>query len=96
MTSALKTFSFDPSLSFTEVRERLGTLHDPAHKHLIAKVVWMDGTSAGESVTYLWDPLAERFGHIIDKEPVDHAVVENLINGIAMEVRLVEGKKGAK
>ena len=96
MASTVKTFSFDPSLSFAETRERLSALHDPAHKDLVAKLFWMEGSSAGESLTYMWDPMAERFGHTIDKEPIDHEVVNNLINGLAVEVRLVEGKKGGK
>lgn len=96
MASPEKTFSFAPSLSFAEARDRLRVLHDPAHKDLVAKLFWLEGSSAGNSLTYLWDPMAERFGHTIDKEPIDHAVVENLINGLAVEVRLVEGKKGKK
>lgn len=96
MAKPVKTYSFDPSISFAEARERLSALHDPAHRNLVAKLYWLDGSSAGDSLTYLWDPMAERFGHTIDKEPIDHAVVENLINGLAMEVRLVEGKKRGK
>ena len=96
MARAVKTFSFDPSLSFAETRERLSALHDPAHKDLVAKLFWLEGSSAGNSLTYMWDPMAERFGHTIDKEPIDHEVVNNLINGLAVEVRLVEGKKGRK
>ena len=96
MAKPVKTFSFDPSLSFAEARDRLRALHDPAHKDLVAKLFWLEGSSAGDSLTYLWDAMAERFGHTIDKEPIDHAVVDNLINGLAIEVRLVEGKKGKK
>ena len=96
MASTVKTFSFDPSLSFAETRERLSALHDPAHKDMVAKLFWREGSSAGKSQTYQWDPMAERFGTTIDKEPIDHEVVNNLINGLAVEVRLVEGKKGGK
>ena len=92
----MDTFRFDPTQTFADVRERLGELHDPARKHLIAKVVWLDGTSAGESLSYLWDPMAERFGHTIDKEPIDHVIVDSLINGISLEVRLVEKKPAGK
>ena len=96
MASTVKTFSFDPSLSFAETRERLSALHDPAHKDLVAKLFWMEGSSAGKSLTYMWDPMAERFGHTIDKEPIDHEVVNNMINGSAVEGRRGEGKKGGK
>ena len=89
----MKTFRFDPGMTFEETRARLRELHDPAHQHLIAKLVWLEGSSAGEALTFLWDPMAGRFGHNIDKELIDRPIVENLINGLAVEVRLVEGKK---
>lgn len=96
MSTPIKSFTFDPSLSFDTARQRLTELHDPAHSGHIAKVTWLDGLSAGESLTYLWDPMAERFGHNIDKEPIDHVIVDNLINGISLEVQVLKPKNGGK
>ncbi len=96
MSTPVQTLRFDPAMSFEEVRRRLDQLRDPAHRGLIARVTWLEGLSAGESLTYLWDPIAERFGHNIDKEPIDHEIVDNLINGISLEVQVLKPKNGAE
>ena len=33
--------------------------------------------------------MAERFGHNIDKEPIDHEIVDNLVNEIAVDVQVL-------
>ncbi len=86
----MKNFRFHPGLTFREVRGMLTELSRPEHKDHIAKLIWLEGSSAGEALTYLWDPLAERFGHNIDKEPIDSEIVANLINDIAVEVKVVK------
>ena len=92
----MKSFPFHPDLTFRETRNLLREVNDPAHKGHIAKVIWKEGKAAGESQTFLWDPLAERFGHNIDKEPIDHEIVDNLINEIALEVQIVQPKRTPK
>jgi hypothetical protein len=90
---ATKTFRFDPDLSFRQARDLLRQLSAPEHKGHIAKLTWLEGRAEGESLTYLWDPMAERFGHNIDKEPIDSEVVANLINEIAVEVEVTLPKR---
>ncbi len=92
----MKNFRFDPGQTFREVRGMLTELSGPQHKDHIAKLTWLEGTSAGESLTYLWDGFAERFGHTIDKESIDREIVANLINDIAVEVQVVKPKPIAR
>jgi len=89
----MKTFRFDPGMSFREARDLLRVVSGPEHAGQIAKMIWLEGEDEGKNLTYLWDALAERFGHNIDKEPIDRAVVENLINDIAVEIRVQPPKK---
>ena len=84
----MKTYSFTPDLTFREARRLMAELSGPEHKGHIAKLVWLDGKAEGESLTYLWDPMAERFGHTIDKEAIDSEVFANLTNEIAIEVQV--------
>jgi hypothetical protein len=89
----MMSIRFDPGMSFREVRRLLGELSDPANKDHVAHLTWLEGEAEGQYLTYLWDPLAERFGHNIDKEPIDTQIVSNLITDIAMEVRLVKPQR---
>jgi hypothetical protein len=84
----MKTFTFHPDLTFREARRLMQELSSPEHRGHIAHLVWLDGKAEGESLTYLWDPMAERFGHNIDKEPIDSEIVANLSNEISVEVRV--------
>jgi len=84
----MTTYRFDPDMTFREVSRLLGELNDPAHRDSIAKLTWLEGSAKDETLTYLYDPLAERFGHRIDKDPLSGEVVSNLINGISVEVAL--------
>ena len=86
----MKTFTFSPDMSFREARRMMNALSAPEHKDHIAKLIWLEGKAAGESLTFLWDPMAERFGHNIDKEPIDTEIVANLANEIAVEVQVAE------
>ena len=85
----MKSFTFDPEQSFREVKKVLAELNQPENKELIAKVTWLEGSAKGASLTFLWDPMAERFGHSIDKELIDTRVVDSLINDISVEVTLL-------
>jgi len=84
----MKTYEFRPEQTFREVRRLLAELSSAEHKGHIAKLVWREGKAEGKSLTYLWDPMAERFGHNIDKEPIDSEIVANLINEIAIDVQV--------
>lgn len=87
----MKTYEFTLSQTIQDVRQALAQVNDPANKHLIAKVLWRTGPQAdNDPLTYLWDPYAERFGHQLDKEMIDSQVVDSLMNGIPVEVQLVE------
>ncbi|MDH4248237.1 MAG: hypothetical protein OEW39_10510 [Deltaproteobacteria bacterium] len=86
----MKTFKFHPDLTFRNTRTLLAELNAPAHKKFIAHLKWIEGEQAGQELVYLWDPYAERFGHQIDKDMIDHEVVESLSNEISVEVRLSE------
>ena len=86
----MKSFQFDPEMTFTAARRRMIEVSDSGSQGHIAKLIWRDGPTSGDSLTYLWDPLAERFGHNIDKEPIDHAISQNLLIGLAVEVQVLE------
>lgn len=91
----MKSFHFNPGQSFTEVRKQLMDLNHPDNKGMLAKLTWLAGERADKPLTYLWDPYAERFGHQIDKEMIDHQVVDSLINELSVEVLLVEPHRQA-
>lgn len=86
----MKSFKFDPEMSYAEARRRMIEVSENGSRDHFAKLIWRDGPTSGDSLTYLWDPLAERFGHNIDKEPIDHAISQNLLIGIAVEVQVLE------
>ena len=86
----MTTYNFTPSMSFTQARAQMDALNQAAHKHLVAKLVWQEGNQAGQEEEYLWDGLAERFGHQIEKESIDVEIISSLVNGIPLQVHLVE------
>ena len=92
----MKTFQFTPDLTYRQAKNLLGELNHPGNKQYIAHLKWLEGEQAGEELTYLWDPYAERFGHQIDKAMIDHEVVESLSIGIPVEVRLVDSHAKTK
>jgi hypothetical protein len=89
----MNSFTFSPDMTFREARSLLRELSSPEHKGQIAHLTWLDGKAEGESLTYLWDPMAERFGHQIDKEPIDSEIVANLINEISVRVDVALPKR---
>jgi hypothetical protein len=88
----MTTFSFHPRQSFEEVRRRIGELNGAGNKSLVAHLTWRDGTAKDQTVVYLYDPLAERFGHIVDKESIGVEIVSSLMNGIPLDVKLAPRK----
>jgi len=92
-SSPMKTFTFHPDMTFREARRLMQELSSPEHKGHIAKLVWLEGKAQGEALTFLWDPMAERFGHQIDKEPIDTEIVDNLINEISVRVDVILPKR---
>ena len=89
----MKTISFHPRQSFDEVRGLMAQLNGPQYRNFVAHLTWLDGTAKDQSVVYLYDALAERFGHTIDKESIGVEIVSSLMNGIPVTVT-VAPKKG--
>jgi len=85
---------FHSGLTFDQVRQYLAQLNEPANRGQIARLTWQEGTAKGQSVLYLYDPMAERFGHKIDKESISVEIVSNLLNGIPVTVELHPAPKG--
>jgi hypothetical protein len=85
---------FHPGLTFDQVRQSLAKLNEPANRGQIARLTWQDGSTKGQSVLYLYDPMAERFGHKIDKESISVEIVSSLLNGIPVSVELHPAPKG--
>jgi len=89
----MKRFRFDPDQSFRDVRRLMGELNASEHKELLARLTWLEGSQAQQSITYLWDPLAERFGLQIEKENIDVEIVSSLMAGIPVEVEVFPPKR---
>ena len=85
----MTTYHFDPSDSFGTVRQRVDEINAPANRVNLARVSWLEGTAKGESITFLYDEMAERFGHTIDKSALHHEILTSLYNGIPLDVELV-------
>ena len=86
----METFHFQPSQTFDEVRAQLERLNQPTWRHLVAHLTWLEGSAQGQSMPYLWDPMADRFGHRIDKESISVQIVSSLLNGIPVDVTLAQ------
>jgi hypothetical protein len=89
----MRTIKFHPGQSFDEVRMLLATLNLPEFRNHVAKLTWRDGTAKDETVTYFYDPFAERFGHQVDKEPIGLEIINSLIVGIAVDVTIAPKRK---
>ena len=70
--------------------------NEPANRGQIARLTWQEGSTKGQSVLYLYDPMAERFGHKIDKESITVEIVSSLLNGIPVAIELHPAPKGYK
>lgn len=92
----MTTFEFHSGMTFDQVRQLLARLNEPANRDQIAKLIWQDGTAKGQSVHYLYDPMADRFGHRIDKESISVEIVSSLLNGIPVFVELHTAPKSYK
>lgn len=84
----MKTISFNPRQSFDEVRKLIVDLNRTENKHQVAHLTWRDGTAKDQTVVYLYDALAERFGHTVDKESIGVEIVSSLMNGIPVDVSI--------
>jgi len=89
-------YEFHSGMTFDQVREQLTRLNDPAYRNQIARLAWQDGTAKGSSIQYLYDPMADRFGHRIDKESISVEIVSSLLNGIPVSVEIHPAPKGYK
>jgi hypothetical protein len=92
--SRMMTIEFHSGLTFDQVREFLTQLNEPANRGQIARLTWREGTAKDQSVLYLYDPMADRFGHKIDKESISVEIVSSLLNGIPVAVDLHPEPKG--
>ncbi len=92
----MTTFDFHSGMTFDQVRQQMARLNEPANRDKIAKLTWQEGTAKGQSVQYLYDPMADRFGHRIDKESISVEIVSSLLNGIPIRVDLHSSPKGYK
>jgi hypothetical protein len=85
----VSTYLFDPSQSFTEVRNLIEEINRPSNKGLVAKLTWKEGTAKYQEVSYYYDAMAERFGHMVDKSSIHQEVLTSLYIGIPVEIQLV-------
>lgn len=90
----MTTVEFHTGLTFDQVRQAIATLNEASNRGQIARLTWQDGSTKGQSVLYLYDPMAERFGHKIDKESISVEIVSSLLNGIPVTVELHPAPKG--
>jgi hypothetical protein len=89
-------YEFHGGMTFDQVRAQMAKLNDPANRGQICRLSWLEGTAKGASVTYLYDPMADRFGHRIDKESISVEITSSLLNGIPITVELHPSPKGYK
>ena len=84
----METFGFDPDLPISEVRRRVEDINRPEHREMVAKLTWLDGTAKDQSLHFLYDPMADRFGHSIDKSSLHTEILNSLYNGIPVKITL--------
>jgi methionine aminopeptidase len=89
----MTTYRFDPGQSFTQVRQAIEEINRPDNKGMVAKLVWKDGTAKDQEVSYYYDAMAERFGHMIDKSSIHTEILTSLYVGIPVEIHLVPKPK---
>jgi len=82
------TYRFDPGQSFTDVRNLIEEINRPSNKGLVAKLTWKDGNAKDQEVSYYYDAMAERFGHMVDKSSIHQEVMTSLYVGIPVEIQL--------
>ena len=84
----MDVYQFDPDMTFTYVRKTVEEINLPRNKNLVARFTWLEGNSKDLSVPFLYDEMAERFGHMIDKSALHTEILYSLYNAIPVEVRL--------
>lgn len=92
----MNSYKFDAGQTFREAQKMLHEINGLENRDYIAKLTWLEGNQAQQTLTFLWDPLAERFGHQIDKKPIDKEIVFALLNDIAVEVELHSSKRPSR
>jgi hypothetical protein len=85
----MKSYRFEPEQTFAQVRRQIEEIDDPANKGMMAKLIWREGSQKDQDVTYFYDEMAERFGHIVDKSSIHTEVLSSLYVGIPLEIQLV-------
>ena len=84
---------FAPRDTFESVRERMEGINAPENRLQLARLSWLEGNAKGESITFLYDEMADRFGHTIDKSALHHEVLTSLYNGVPVDVELIPRPK---
>jgi hypothetical protein len=85
----MKSYRFHPDQTFAEVRKQIDAINQPENKGQVAKLIWRDGNAKDQEVSYYYDEMAERFGHMVDKSAIHSEIMTSLYVGIAVEVQLV-------
>ena len=85
----VSTYRFDPGQTFTEVRNLIEEINRPSNKGLVAKLTWKEGSAKDQEVSYYYDTMADRFGHMVDKSTIQQEVLTSLYVGIPVEIQLV-------
>ena len=93
----METIRFDPEMTFGEVRRLVEEINNPDHSDMVVKLTWLEGNAQDLTVPFLYEPMAERFGHTVDKSSLDEEIVSSLYNGIPVEIHFIprpsRGKK---
>lgn len=85
----MKSYHFHSGQTFAEVRQHMDEINLPENKGQVAKLIWRDGTAKDQEVSYYYDEMAERFGHMVDKSAIYTEVMTSLYIGIPIEIQLV-------
>jgi hypothetical protein len=88
----MQTLRFHPGQSFDEVRAALAGLNSTENRHRVATLTWREGNAKDQSIAYLYDEMADRFGHSIDKESIGVEIVSSLMSGIPVDVSVADAK----
>lgn len=85
----MKSYRFHPDQSFAEVRRQIDEINLPENKVHVAKLIWREGSAKDQEVSYYYDEMAERFGHMVDKSSIHSEIMTSLYVGIPVEIQLV-------
>ena len=85
----MDSYRFNPDMTFAEARRMMQEIDSTDHRGQVAKLTWLEGNAKDQSIPFLYDEMADRFGHSVDKSAMHSEVMSCLYNGIPVEVRLI-------